>query len=533
MAPAFPGSIQTEIGSASPSSTGGRGGAWGFLSDVEETPELRWPHSLVVFDRMRRTDGQTGSVLRAVGLPIRRTTWRITGRDVRPEVLGFVEAELGLQLDDRGRRRRLREGISFDEHLRHALLHLPLGNMLFEPVYRIGAPPPGMRGLPPVVAHLRKLGPRMPRTITRYEVERDGGLAAVWQQTTDPSGLGRDVRLPIERLLVYVNEREGADWLGQSILRTSYAHWLIKTHFMRLDAIAGERQSMGLPVVGFSGNGTAKKALAIGKAARGGEEAAIALPEDYTFRLEGISGSVVDLVPRIKFHDESIGRAALAMFLNLGHDDGARSLGESFTDFFTMSLDAVIKYVEEVLTEHVVRDLVALNFGPDEPYPACVAEPVDPSGALTAEAIGGLVHEGVIIPDADLEAHIRRRAGLPPSMASEAMGPQGPIVRIDPAPAPGGPPAAPVAPGPGGPPTPAPPAGVAAACRICGTPLADPASIARGIGPECWGQGHRPAPASSASGRALSDLERRLELAQRRLEAARRFDRAARPVAPR
>jgi hypothetical protein len=38
----------------------------------ETNPDLMWPKSIEVFDKMRREDAQVGSVLRAVTLPIRR-----------------------------------------------------------------------------------------------------------------------------------------------------------------------------------------------------------------------------------------------------------------------------------------------------------------------------------------------------------------------------------------------------------------------------------------------------------------------------
>jgi hypothetical protein len=46
-------------------------------AEQEQTPELRWPLSVFVYDRMRRQDAQAASVLRAVTLPVRRTAWSI------------------------------------------------------------------------------------------------------------------------------------------------------------------------------------------------------------------------------------------------------------------------------------------------------------------------------------------------------------------------------------------------------------------------------------------------------------------------
>lgn len=493
----FPPSLTTEIGYPGTSAVGG------IIENWEETAELRWPQSVAVYDRMRRTDGQTGAVLRAIGLPIRRTRWRPAGSDCDPRVVAFVEAEMGLQVDERGRRRRIREGISFNPYLRHALISLPIGHMPLEQVYEIGPPPPGIDGLPPMVAHLRKLAPRMPRTIVGFNVARDGGLLGIRQLAPGPTGILDQVTIPVERLVMHVNEQEGADWTGTSILRVAYKHWLLKDAFLRLSAVAGERNSLGLPVVNYGAGGDKAEALRVAKGARAGEEAGIALPPEYGFKLEGVTGNVFDLLAHINYHDQAIGRSALAMFLNLGHDGGIGhgSIGSTFVDYFALSVMAVVDELEETMTEYVVRDLVALNFGPDEPYPTIVADDIDPAGPYTAEALAALVNAGVIIPDDDLEAAVRARGELPPAARATA-GPGGPPTTIDPN-------------QPGGvQPTPIPP----------GRP--QPQLPPGGIGPAVPLQ----PTAAAYRGRTVDELEQRLEGVRRQLAARRAARRADAPA---
>ena len=62
---------------------------WGTLADAahETNPDLVWPQSLEVFDKMRREDAQVGSVLRAVTLPIRSTGWEIDPAGADDEVV--------------------------------------------------------------------------------------------------------------------------------------------------------------------------------------------------------------------------------------------------------------------------------------------------------------------------------------------------------------------------------------------------------------------------------------------------------------
>jgi hypothetical protein len=423
----------TELGNPGIASTGG---PWGgpYLSLLEEAPELQWPLNTLVYDRMRRTDSQVASVLRAISLPIRRAGVRLEGDDVDPAVIRWLELELGLEAPE-GRRRRRREGIAWDTFLRHALLALPLGFMPFEQVYAIGDPPAERGPLPDQVAHLRKLAPRMPRTITDLKLARDGGLEAIVQATWQ-ANKWTEVTIPVDRLVVVTHEQEGADWGGSSILRTAYKNWLIKDALLRLGPVAVERNGMGLPVVTYPLGGDKSLALELARAARAGEDAGVALPEGYLLELKGVTGAVRDELPLLKYHDEAIGRNALAMFLDLGHDAGARALGETFVDYFLLGLNAVTDSIAEVVTEHVIRDLVELNLGPDAPYPELVFDEIEPNTPATAEGIKALVDAGVITPDAELEAFARRRIGAP--AAAEVLPPsvdESPWPQVAPTPA--------------------------------------------------------------------------------------------------
>lgn len=408
---AFPAGIESEIGG------GGTYAPHGFVQQLsEDTPELRWPNSVIVYDRMRRTDGQVGGDLRAMGMPIRRTGWRVVGEDVDPAVVQFVETELGLTPETEGRRRNPGQQVSWDDWLRHALLSLPFGHMFFEPVYDIGLPTPGQPLLDQgrQYAHLAKLAPRLPRSLVGIDIDDNGDLAGIKQWVTRSDGMSDVKSIPRSRLVAVICDREGSDWTGTSILRTAYKHWMLKEMLERVGAMTVERNGMGLPKVTYPDGGDRNLALSLATQARAGEQSGIALPVGYDMELMGVKGTLVDPLPQIAYHDQAIGRAVLAMFLNLGHDTGARSLGETFVDFFTISLNAVIANLEETATEEIVRPLVELNFGAGTAYPEIVANLLTPQSPLTADALGALVTAGVITPDSELEDDVRRRFGLPP-----------------------------------------------------------------------------------------------------------------------
>lgn len=391
----------------------GKGARAFVVEPLEINPDLAFPNSIPVFDEMRRTNGQVGSTLRAMTMPIISARWDLLTDGIRPEVADMVRAEVGLTAVGEATARRRRQGIMFKSHLKDALLCLPFGFMPFEQVYEPGPPMPGQEssGLSTVL-HLRKLAPRLPRTITNIHVGRDGGLAGVSQAPLEGD---KDVFIPVEQLVMYTLEKEGADWSGTSILRTAYKHHMINNKLHVLAAQIVERNGMGFPDLEYDPKSLPKdEADALVSNIRAGAKAGMSRPVGTNFKLIGVTGTTVDPLPLIQHHDQMTSKSMLAMFLDLGHDAGARSLGETFLQVFNDSLQAVADMFAETFTEHVIRDLVELNFGPEEPYPTLTPGDLSANKAITSTALKELIDAGAIQPDAPLEAQQRAQNGLPP-----------------------------------------------------------------------------------------------------------------------
>jgi len=294
---------------------------------------------------------------------------------------------------------------------------LVFGHSVFEQVYRVGED--GR-------ARLRKLAWRPPRTISRWDVAADGGLLAIEQYGID----GGPTRIPVEKLVVYVNEREGANWLGTSLLRTAYKNYLLKDRMLRAQALTVERNGLGIPVYKGaplpSGGEDMSEAeiaawmetqrdqgLEMARETRAGDKAGISIPNGADMSLMGVTGKLPDTDGPIRYHDEQIARAVLAHFLNLGTETGSWALGSTFADFFVGSLNAVALHIANTCQRHVVEDLVDANWGPQEPAPQLVAATIGEEQPATAEAIKSLVDARVVIPDRSLEEYLRQRYKLP------------------------------------------------------------------------------------------------------------------------
>lgn len=402
---------------------------WSGLTDDEETPELQWPNNVAVFDRMRKQDAQVQSVLRAVTLPIRRTTWRLDPNGARPDVVAHIAHDLGLPIvgeEPVSTQARARGRFSWSEHLRMALLMLPIGHSVFEQVYRLDD-----SGL----LRLAKLGWRPPRTISKWSVASDGGLESVTQY--DSAVGSQTAKIPISQLVVYANDREGGNWAGQSLLRPAYKFWLLKDRVLRVGAQAVDRNGMGIPVYeasemlehvkhGISADEAAsrhqqeiKAGREMATALRSGANAGASIPHGAKLTLQGVSGHLPDAEAPLRYYDEQIARAVLAHFLNLGTETGSWALGSTFADFFTLSLQTVAEQVADTATSHIVEDLVDLNWGPDTQAPRVVFDEIGSRHPITAEAIKILIDAKAINADPALETFLRTVFGLPAADTQE------------------------------------------------------------------------------------------------------------------
>ncbi len=392
---------------------------------LEFVPDLQWPLSVQTYSRMRWDPKLTG-ILGAFTLPIRRATWVLDPAGCRDEVVALVADDLGLPIKGTdetpsGARRR---GVIWGEHLRHALLSLVYGHMVFERRYEIRS---GM-------ARLVALGERMLHTIAEITTRRDGTVQSMTQDTIGARAI------PADRLVWYVHEREGANWTGRSLLRAAYGAWLLKHEVWRVHATSIRRFGMGVPSVEAPPGGIPAQVIEAQRLAssiRVGDQSGAGLPAGFKLRLTGLTGSVPDALAFVRYLDQQMSVMALAGILDLGQTEtGSRALGESFVQLLRLSQQAVADDVARVATSGhggmpgIVTNIVDLNFGEDEPAPVVVATDVGDQHEVTAEAIQMLVACGALQPDPELDAYLRQAWRLP----SRKPGSMPPAPATEPAP---------------------------------------------------------------------------------------------------
>jgi hypothetical protein len=254
------------------------------------------------------------------------------------------------------------------------------------------------------------LSERLPSTIRHISLNRDGTLAGIKQDITG------DTLIPVNRLLWYVHDREGAAWQGQSLLRPAFGPWLLKHELWRVHATSIRRFGMGVPNVEAPPGATPgqiEEARRLASAARVGETGGAGLPAGFKFNLTGLSGSVPDALGFIRYLDQQMAGMVLAGFLNLGEtSNGSRALGEEFVDVFMLATQSTADELADTATALSVQ-MVDYNFGEDEPAPRIVVGDIGDQQNVTAESLKMLLDAGALHEDPELEAYVRAKWKLP------------------------------------------------------------------------------------------------------------------------
>ena len=382
----------------------GISGLRGIITE-EYNGSLQGTAGIKVYDEMRKSDGTVRSAMLVTTLPIRRATWMIKGCGETPqdeEIKDFVEKALFEWMEG-----------TWDDLIRQALLMIPFGVMPFEKVY-------GTREYEgKSYVTLKKLAPRLPKSIQQWELA--DGTFGIQQIRQD----GQIANIPGSKLVIFVNEKEGDNWWGTSMLRAAYKHWYFKNNFYKIDAIAFERQGLGIPMIkmptGYtqSDENKAKQAL---QNLRANENAYMIIPTGYEAEFMNMgSNTTRDPSNSIQHHNREIVKAVLAQFLELGATNtGSKALSTDHTELFLKSIEAVADTIVAEVNK-LIRELVDLNYNDVEDYPKLnytgIAK-VDVE--KLANAFGTLVTAGAVTPTENDEQYLRAVLGLPEMTEEDA-----------------------------------------------------------------------------------------------------------------
>jgi hypothetical protein len=426
----------------------------GFLLDLGEyNGELAGRNAIPTYEKMRRGDGQVRATLAACKLPVLSAKWDVVaaepGSGVRDSEFGVWKGnsnpenrtpktvsstgagqQTAAKAGEVARfvRENLFGGLEFrsssggwvtqnwDDVVRNALLMLDFGCAAHEDVWTVD----GDR------IRLRKLAARLPLTFYRWHTEADGETLLALEQYGYRGGRYLNVLLPADKCTVFTYQQEGANFWGISLLRAMYPHWYVKSQLYRIDAIACERNSLGIPVfklpMGFSKEDRDAAYNFVTQLAAHEATGMVEPPGDANtgFRIVGYEGRVRDVAPSIQHHNVMISRAALALFMDLGQaEHGSRALGKEHGDFFLLALQNLADQIALSITNTTVRRLVDYNFGAGAPVPRLVAANVQARGLEElVDALVRFAQAGLLTPEENLRQFIRQELALPAESGS-------------------------------------------------------------------------------------------------------------------
>lgn len=333
--------------------------SWGALASgadagIEKVLELQWPNSVGAY-RSMMNDAQSYSLVQGLLLPIRAYRWYIDPNGAPPAAVERVSRNYNLPTDiddSMFNRRRTARRFSFEQHQEDALRAVYYGHYMFEQVGEIGP-----------LGHwdIQKLGARPPATITEINTDPDGGLRNIVQGYNYPTPL----TIPVNRLVAYVWDREGANWVGRSMLRSIYRNYIVKDRVLRVGAINIERAG-GIPYVNAPEGSTGDQIRDLDNLARRfrvGESAGAALPHGAQLKFAAAAGGD-GAVAYIKQQNEEMSRAFFAMVNMLGTtNSGSRGLGDKFHEILQIAQFTIAKWFCDTFNEHVLEDDVVWNEG--------------------------------------------------------------------------------------------------------------------------------------------------------------------------
>lgn len=270
----------------------------------------------------------------------------------------------------------------------------------------------------------RRYGSRLAETIDRWHVDDEGDLERITQQLpTNQAGESTRVDIPASQLVVWVNEKDGDNYEGTSMVRAMYRNWYAKEKLEIIDAIRAERAGVGVPV-GWAGDGSVEDLEDALRDLRVNEEGYIVLAgsppgadghNQSVEMLDMKAASTADVAASLHYHTTQILWGVLGAWQQLGQGNvGARATSETQDDPFYLLVSSVAKSLASAFSRQSIPRLIGYNFAALDRAPKLTVGAL-PGADFTSmiDSLAKAMTAGAIETDLELENWIRRKIGAP------------------------------------------------------------------------------------------------------------------------
>ena len=378
-----------------------------------------------------------GAILHSIEMLIRGVDWTVEPNDPNDQTSVDRATFVASCMDDMSH--------TWADTLSAALSMLTYGYSYHEIVYkRRGGPgddPTKRSKYTDNLIGWRKIPIRDQSTITRWDIDKTGGIQGAIQLDSYASGRG-EVTLPIAKCLLFRTTTKRNNPEGRSILRNAFVPWYYQTKISEIEAIGIERDLAGMPVALvpphlLSDTATAQETAALSEIKkivrniRRDEQEGIVYPLAYDpdtgnlaydLKLLSTGGRrQFDTNAIIARYDQRIAMTVLADFILLGHDKvGTQALSVSKIQLFADSLTTWLDSIADTFNRHAIPRLIKLNGWDEADSPKLrYTPPRNVDIGIVADYVSKLAGVGAIIPTDELGDHLLDLAGLPTQEGSE------------------------------------------------------------------------------------------------------------------
>lgn len=383
---------------------------YGYITGEDYNQDLDGYPMFPFYNKMRLGDAQVNATMLMLKLPLKAARWVAKPASSDPQDIAIAEFVQHTLVDGDFC------ATSWQRVLDNALLKFDFGCAAEEIVWGyddgLGA------------AIIKDMAPRLPRTFYRWVENPKTGQLDYLQQFAPKNGMYgffnihvADPVTTLPRLQIHVRNREGNNYYGRAVMRTSYPHWWWKQQLYRIAMVGADREHSGIARATLGDKYDPKSAPldkieTTLKGLRTHDRSYVVQPYGVTYDWLTSSGTgerMKGLVELIEHHNLMIARNILQSFASQGEQrHGSFGAAAVTVDVYFLALAGE---ASEIASEKkpAIKALCDLNFDMrGRPYPTLTAadlRPVD-IGALSG-ALGPLATGKLITPDDDLENWIR------------------------------------------------------------------------------------------------------------------------------
>jgi len=392
--------------------------------------ELAGAAGMKKYTEMKDNDPTIGAFLFAIKQLIRQAAWTVTpgGTTVADKAAAeYLESIMGDM------------EYTWEDTISEILSMLPYGWAYFEIVYKLrkgdNVDPKYNSEYNDGKVGVRKLAIRSQQTIQEWEFDENGDIKGMWQST--PPKYVRTF-IPIEKAILFRTETTKNNPEGRSLLRNCWRPYYFKKNIEEIEGIGVERDLAGLPVMEVPARIMATNAAPDEKATfvscqmavqqiRRDEVEGLVIPAStdssgqptgYKLSLLTSGGKrAFDTNAIIDRYDKRISMTVMADFILMGQSDvGSFALSSDKTKLFSYALVSILDTIEGALNKKLVVPLMRMNnFGKLTKLPKFKHGDIEiPDLGILGAFMTAMSGAGVLYPDEDLEAYVRKVASFPP-----------------------------------------------------------------------------------------------------------------------